>query len=474
MSKMINSLKEIAAAAFLLTVIALAAAAPFKAAEASDTRPALPTNITIINRWSGELPVAEFARLPEGQREASTRILKVILTDGIADIVAMETRSALPIEDKAAMAMAEIPGKGVRVIRTGKRLVPVRSDPENTSYRIKGHEIDLIDGRNKKAAAPGSASKITTTVSGSTAIGNLDDNGRPDAALVLIQNTGGTGTFFYVAAAINCTGGYRGTNSVFLGDRITVRHVSIRNGVIVVDYLDRRPGEPMAAMPTVAKSVYLTVRSGEPAAIGPLGEGKHLVEGWVTVGHEVRSFRPCGRTMDLWIMGNSPAGGDTMDAHQKAVVDKEPYTPVFMVLVGREVEAPREGFGADYPAGFYAARLVRVAPRGNCKAGIIVVDSPAPGETIVSPLTVSGRARGAWFFEGDFPMNIVDTDGSLIGQGYCTAKGPWMTDKFVPFEGTIVFKKPVSVNKGVLRLRKDNPTGLPIHDDALEIPVFIR
>jgi len=76
----------------------------------------------------------------------------------------METRSALPIEDKAAMAMAEIPGKGVRVIRTGKRLVPVRSDPENTSYRIKGHEIDLIDGRNKKAAAPGSASKITTTV----------------------------------------------------------------------------------------------------------------------------------------------------------------------------------------------------------------------------------------------------------------------------------------------------------------------
>jgi len=71
-------------------------------------------------------------------------------------------------------------------------------------------------------------------------------------------------------------------------------------------------------------------------------------------------------------------------------------------------------------------------------------------------------------------MNIVDTDGSLIGQGYCTAKGPWMTDKFVPFEGTIVFKKPVSVNKGVLRLRKDNPTGLPIHDDALEIPVFIR
>ncbi len=49
-----------------------------------------------------------------------------------------------------------------------------------------------------------------------------------------------------------------------------------------------------------------------------------------------------------------------------------------------------------------------------------------------------------------------------------------MTDKFVSFGANIVFKKPVSVNKGVLRFRKDNLKGLPIHDDALEIAVFIR
>jgi len=413
-AEMMNSLKDIVV--MVVAVIAVAAGAP-------ETHAALPANITIVNKWSGEFPVSEIGRLPEGQREAAagfidepetfgsvwqvfkpgetppeidfdrnmvvyvrnvvyynrTHILKVTLTDGIANIVAMETRSALPIEEKAAMAMAEISRKGVRAIRAGERLIPLRSNPGNTSYLIEGHEIDLIDGGNQREAAPGSASKITTTVFGAVEVGDLNDDGRTDAALVLVQSTGGTGTFFYAAAAINRTGGYRGTNAVFLGDRIAVQGVSVRNGVIVVDYRDRSPGEPMATPPTVAKSAYLTVRNGELTAVGLLAEEEH-----------------------------------------------------------------------------------------------VVVDSPAPGATIVSPLTVSGRARGAWFFEGDFPMSIVDTNGSVIGQGYCTAKGPWMTDKFVPFEGTIAFGKPGSVEQGVLILQKDNPTGLPKHDDALEIPVFIR
>jgi len=49
-----------------------------------------------------------------------------------------------------------------------------------------------------------------------------------------------------------------------------------------------------------------------------------------------------------------------------------------------------------------------------------------------------------------------------------------MTKKFVPFERVLEFKKPISGDKKKLIFEKDNPTGLPEHDDALEIPAFFK
>jgi len=474
--------------------------------------------VRIINQWSGDYLVARLDRLPEGHRDTPIgfidnpeifrgvwqafkpnnvpleidfdqnmvifvrnvtffnrmRVLKVTLTDGIADIIAMETLSALPIEEQVAMALVEIPKKGIRAIRMGTHLIPVRLDPSNITYRIDGKEVHLINGRSEKKVAPGSVSKITTAVLGTPAIGNLNDDGHPDAALILFQNTGGTGTFIYATAAINRNDGYHGTNAVFLGDRISINHVSIRNGVIVVKYRDRRPDEPMAVKPSVDRSAYFILDNGKLLDVGAPEGQDHVFEGWVTAGHEVRVFRPCGQTKDLWITGNSNGYDDVMDAYRSHVTESEPYAPVFMVLYGQRVEAPREGFGADYPGGFFVSRLLRVPSYSNCKTEMITVDSPAPGSMIISPLIVSGRARGNWFFEGDFPMVIIDAKGSVIGQSYCTAEGPWMTKEFVAFEGKITFVRPASIGKAVLLLKKDNPTGMPEHDDTIEIPVIIH
>ena len=48
-----------------------------------------------------------------------------------------------------------------------------------------------------------------------------------------------------------------------------------------------------------------------------------------------------------------------------------------------------------------------------------------------------------------------------------------MTNDFVPFEATLTFAadKNSYSNKGSLILKKDNPSGLPQNDDALEIPI---
>lgn len=101
---------------------------------------------------------------------------------------------------------------------------------------------------------------------------------------------------------------------------------------------------------------------------------------------------------------------------------------------------------------------------------LIRVDAPVSGELIASPLLISGQARGYWYFEGSFPVRLVDESGSLIAQGIIVAADEWMTEEMVPFEGILEFTAPTT-SRGTLVLMKDNPSGLPEHDAAVEIPV---
>jgi hypothetical protein len=108
------------------------------------------------------------------------------------------------------------------------------------------------------------------------------------------------------------------------------------------------------------------------------------------------------------------------------------------------------------------------------KDDLIVVESLVPNAEISSPLTITGKARGTWFFEASFPIIIADWDGIIIGSGYATANEDWMTEEYIPFSATIEFTKPSGKNNGFLILRKDNPSGLPENDNALEIPVIFK
>jgi len=106
------------------------------------------------------------------------------------------------------------------------------------------------------------------------------------------------------------------------------------------------------------------------------------------------------------------------------------------------------------------------------KQNLIRLSTPRPNAIISSPLEIRGEARGTWFFEGDFPVSLTNWDGLIIAEGYATAQGEWMTEEFVPFEVILEFDQPELYPRGSLILQKDNPSGLPEHDDALEIPVW--
>ncbi|MDP2631264.1 MAG: Gmad2 immunoglobulin-like domain-containing protein [Candidatus Uhrbacteria bacterium] len=104
----------------------------------------------------------------------------------------------------------------------------------------------------------------------------------------------------------------------------------------------------------------------------------------------------------------------------------------------------------------------------------IQISYPRPGATISSPLNIEGTAVGTWYFEATFPVVLVDWDGLIIAEGYATANGDWMTEDFVPFTATLEFETPTLYDNGALILQKDNPSGLPEYDAALEIPIIFE
>jgi hypothetical protein len=105
---------------------------------------------------------------------------------------------------------------------------------------------------------------------------------------------------------------------------------------------------------------------------------------------------------------------------------------------------------------------------------LVVLETPKPNDVIESPMTISGQARGSWYFEASFPVVVKDEEGSIIGQGTAEAKGEWMTEEFVPFTGTITFTRPASATTGLLILERANPSGLPEKAGALEVPVIFE
>lgn len=104
----------------------------------------------------------------------------------------------------------------------------------------------------------------------------------------------------------------------------------------------------------------------------------------------------------------------------------------------------------------------------------ISVDTPRIGDAIASPVNISGKARGNWYFEASFPVEVLDSQGSVIAQAPAQAQGEWMTAEFVPFYLQLAFPPQPSGSSGSIVLRKDNPSGLPENDEELVIPIVFR
>lgn len=116
----------------------------------------------------------------------------------------------------------------------------------------------------------------------------------------------------------------------------------------------------------------------------------------------------------------------------------------------------------------------------NASSDLIRVELPSPDAVTGKEFSVIGEARGFWFFEASFPVQVLDKDGKVLATAIAEAQPDpvtgeinWMTENFVPFKADL--KVPESyIGRATLILKKDNPSGLPENDASISFPINIE
>ncbi len=72
--------------------------------------------------------------------------------------------------------------------------------------------------------------------------------------------------------------------------------------------------------------------------------GSEPFRGHLILGHEVRSFTPCEKDVEYWVLDQT--GGDLKQVYQKLAYN--PYQPIYVEVRGLLAPPPLDGFGADY------------------------------------------------------------------------------------------------------------------------------
>jgi heat shock protein HslJ len=101
----------------------------------------------------------------------------------------------------------------------------------------------LVDGEYRESAAPGSATETIVQLTDHVAYGDL--NGRDAAAVVLVTDPGGSGTFYDLAVVMEEDGQPVNVATTSLGDRVEIQALSIVGNEIIVEMVNQGPDDPM-------------------------------------------------------------------------------------------------------------------------------------------------------------------------------------------------------------------------------------
>jgi hypothetical protein len=135
---------------------------------------------------------------------------------------------------------------------------------KNAEYHgIYDGPVDLTEGKYEgEPFVEGGASRPVVVFIEPYAFGDLDGDGVDDAAVLLVETSGGSGSFVYLAAVLNKNGKAVNEATTLLGDRAQVGELAIEDGQIHVKLLTHGPEDPMCC-PSQESSETYTLEGNE-------------------------------------------------------------------------------------------------------------------------------------------------------------------------------------------------------------------
>jgi hypothetical protein len=135
---------------------------------------------------------------------------------------------------------------------------------KNAEYHgIYDAPVELTEGKYEgEPFVEGGASRPLVVFIEPYAFGDLDGDGVDDAAVLLVETSGGSGSFVYLAAVLNQNGKAVNEATTLLGDRAQVGELVIEDGQIHVKLLTHGPEDPMCC-PSQESSETYTLEGNE-------------------------------------------------------------------------------------------------------------------------------------------------------------------------------------------------------------------
>ena len=136
---------------------------------------------------------------------------------------------------------------------------------KNAEYRSEfagEGKARLVDGVHIEKESPNSATFLRMTLSDIMARGDLNGDGVADAAVILVSNPGGSGTFYELCAVLNQNGKPIHAASALLGDRVRIKGMTVNDGQITARMVTQGPNDPMST-PTMEVTQKYKLEEGK-------------------------------------------------------------------------------------------------------------------------------------------------------------------------------------------------------------------
>jgi heat shock protein HslJ len=168
------------------------------------------------------------------KRSVVTLILSLLVVSALGACQVQETPVAPPVDEAPIENETDIV----------ESIVVNESMLGDLEYRCDDLQVTLKDGEFRGPAAPDSASENVVQLMDLKAIGDVTGDGVDDAAALFWNNSGGSGTFIYLAVVTGEEGQVTNLSTVLLGDRVQVEALAVDSGKIIVDSVQHGPDDP--------------------------------------------------------------------------------------------------------------------------------------------------------------------------------------------------------------------------------------